>query len=113
MDHGFQSQIAPNADERVALIDALYRFAAGQGDRDCTMFESAFAEAAVWDFTHPAARLGRQIGIFEGRAIINDIVMGATANLDMTHSVSTPAHCHVRERKRAARRPRRSPAPFP
>ena len=46
------AQSAPlSAEDRVAIVDTLYRFAGGQDDRDPALLESAFAQDAVLDFT--------------------------------------------------------------
>lgn len=85
------AQSAPlSAEDRVAIVDTLYRFAGGQDDRDPALLESAFAQDAVLDFTQPAAALGVDIAPFAGRAEIVDVVMTSTAPLDTTHSVSNP-----------------------
>lgn len=72
------------------IIDALYRFGAGQDLRDRLMFESAFAPDATVDFTGPAHRLGASIPVFEGRAAIADTIMGTTEPLATTHTVTNP-----------------------
>lgn len=80
--------IAPNT--RAAIVDALYRFAAGQDLRDRALFESAFAPGARLDFTQPAQRLGATLPVFEGRASIADIVFSTLRELDTTHTVTNP-----------------------
>jgi hypothetical protein len=72
------------------VIDALYRFGAGQDRRDRGLFESAFAADAILDFTQPAQRFGVTLPPFEGRTAIADTVLGTTADLDTTHSVTNP-----------------------
>jgi hypothetical protein len=72
------------------VIDALYRFAAGQDERDRELFESAFAPGATVDFTEPARRFGVSIPVFVGRTEIADTIMGTTAGLDTTHTVTNP-----------------------
>ena len=76
--------------DRVEVIDALYRFGAGQDLRDRALFESAFSERAVLDFTGPARRLGVTIPPFEGRRAIADTIFAAVADLDTTHTVTNP-----------------------
>jgi hypothetical protein len=76
------------ADRHLAIADALYRFAAGQDLKDRDLFLSAFAEDAVLDFVQPAARLGRVLVPFEGRAAIAAAVLGSTGDLDTTHTVT-------------------------
>ncbi len=74
--------------DRTEIIDALYRFAAGQDLRDRPLFESAFAPDATLDFTGPARRLGAELPVFAGRQQIADVVMGSTAPLRTTHTVT-------------------------
>ena len=76
--------------DHLAIVDALYRFGAGQDMSDRTLFESAFAEDAVLDFTQPAKRLGAEIGVFKNRANIADTIFAAIAALDTTHTVTNP-----------------------
>lgn len=88
MQTSSHSPIPP--DDALAIVDALYRFGAGQDLRDRALFESAFAEDAVVDFIGPAKRLGVTIGEFSGRQAIADIIMTATEPLTTTHTVTNP-----------------------
>ncbi|MFC5742187.1 nuclear transport factor 2 family protein [Dyella tabacisoli] len=76
--------------DRTEIIDALYRFGAGQDLRDRALFESAFAANATLDFTGPAQRLGVTIPVFEGRQAIADTIFAAIGGLDTTHTVTNP-----------------------
>jgi len=76
--------------DRDAIVDALYRFAAGQDLHDRSLFESAFSQQATVDFTGPARRFGATIPIFEGRQVITDNIFAAIDGLDTTHSVTNP-----------------------
>lgn len=76
--------------DHMEIIDALYRFGAGQDLQDRALFESAFTIDAVLDFTGPARRLGVSIPVFEGRQMIADTVLGSIAPLRTTHTVSNP-----------------------
>ena len=84
----------PLTAERLAdvhnVVDALYRFGAGQDCDDRTLFESAFAPDAVVDFSGPAGRFGVTLPPFEGRDRITDTIMGTVASLDTTHTVTNP-----------------------
>lgn len=84
------TDLTPGADERLDVVDALYRFAAGQDLRDPDLFASAFADEAALDFVQPAARLGVTIPVFQGKAAIVDTVMTNTAPLVTTHTVTNP-----------------------
>src|SRR3546814_756820 len=81
---------SPGADDQLAIVDALYRFGAGQDLRDRALFESAFTEQATLDFTGPAWRLGASIPVFEGRHAIADTIFAAIGGLDTTHTVTNP-----------------------
>lgn len=78
------------AHDALAIVDALYRFGAGQDLRDRALFESAFGDDAVVDFTGPAERLGVTITPFAGRQAIADAIMTATGPLTTTHTVTNP-----------------------
>jgi hypothetical protein len=71
------------------VIDALYRFAAGQDLRRRELFLSAFSVDAELDFTQPARRFGIQMPIMIGRSEIAKI-MEILAPLDTTHTVTNP-----------------------
>lgn len=81
---------APAAAERTEIIDALYRFGAGQDLRDRELFDSAFSADATLDFTGPARRLGTTLPIFQGRQAIGDIVFETINKLDTTHTITNP-----------------------
>ena len=83
-------QTRPDAGDQLAIVDALYRFAAGQDLRERSLFESAFSEHATLDFTAPAWRLGAGIPVFEGRHAIAETMFAALDALDTTHTVSNP-----------------------
>jgi hypothetical protein len=76
--------------DHLAIVDALYRFGAGQDMSDRALFESAFAHDAVLDFTQPAKRLGVDIPVFKSCASIADAIFAAIAALDTTHTVTNP-----------------------
>jgi hypothetical protein len=71
-----------------AIIDPLLRFAAGQDLKDASLFRSAFSEDAVLDFVQPARRLGLALEPFRSREGIAHAVLGSTAALVTTHSVT-------------------------
>ena len=77
-------------EDRIAVIDALYRFAAGQDMKDTALFASAFAEEAELDFVQPAARLGVTLAPFKGRDAIVSSIMAAVGQLDTSHTVTNP-----------------------
>lgn len=76
--------------DRAEIVDALYRFGAGQDLRDRDLFESAFSPDASLDFTRPARRLGAEVPVFQGREAISNAIFLAIADLDTTHTVTNP-----------------------
>jgi hypothetical protein len=78
------------AGDRAEIVDAFYRFGAGQDLRDRRLFDSAFTLKAKLDFTGPARRLGASIPVFEGRQEIGDRVFASIDDLDTTHTVTNP-----------------------
>jgi septum formation inhibitor-activating ATPase MinD len=85
----FNPSVRETAD-KLAVVEALYRFAAGIDLRDKALFASAFAEDAISDFRPAAAKAGFEYPVLEGRAHIVDTVLTALAGIDTTHSVSNP-----------------------
>jgi len=81
---------ARSLEDRAQIVDALYRFGAGQDLDDRALFESAFTESASLDFTGPAARLGASMPVMRGRRRIADLVMTTMTKLDTTHTVTNP-----------------------
>ncbi|GAB2494245.1 hypothetical protein GCM10027084_04600 [Pseudoxanthomonas sangjuensis] len=80
-----------SAEQRVAIVDALYRFGAGQDLKDRGLFESAFAPDAVLDFTQPTRDVGgRETSPMLGRNAIVGTVFGNLEDLDTTHTVANP-----------------------
>ncbi|MYN26769.1 nuclear transport factor 2 family protein [Duganella levis] len=81
---------ANTAADQLAVIDALYRFAAGIDQRDQRLLASSLAENAVSDFRPAAAKAGFEYPVIEGRDVIVTALTAALAALDTTHSVSNP-----------------------
>jgi hypothetical protein len=78
------------AGDRAEIVDALYRFGAGQDLRDRKLFDSAFTLRAKLDFSGPAKRLGVELPVLVGRQEIGDHVFASIGNLDTTHTVTNP-----------------------
>lgn len=76
--------------DKLAVIDALYRFAAGIDLRDEALLSSALAENAVSDFRPAATKAGFDYPVLEGRETIVAALMTSLAKLDTTHSVTNP-----------------------
>jgi len=82
--------LANDAADKLAVIDALYRFAAGIDLRDSSLLSSALAENAVSDFRPAAAKAGFDYPVIEGRDRIVAALAASLAKLDTTHSVTNP-----------------------
>jgi hypothetical protein len=78
------------AADRMAAIDALYRFAAGIDRRDWNMLASALAEDAVSDFGPASAKAGFYYPVIQGRDAIIAALSSSLSQVDTTHSVSNP-----------------------
>ncbi len=76
--------------DHTEIVDALYRFGAGQDLRDRELFDSAFSGDATLDFIGPARRLGTTLAIFHGRQAIGDTVFETITKLDTTHTITNP-----------------------
>lgn len=74
--------------DRMAVVDALYRFAAGIDLRDKSLLSSSLAENAISDFRPAAAKAGFDYPVIEGRDVIVAALTGSLATLDTTHSVT-------------------------
>src|SRR3954463_80395 len=78
------------AADKLAVVDALYRFAAGIDLRDKSLLSSALAENAISDFRPAAAKAGFEYPVIEGRDVIVAALTASLATLDTTHSVTNP-----------------------
>lgn len=76
--------------DKLAVVEALYRFAAGIDLRDTALLASAFAADAVSDFRPAAAKAGFEYPVVEGRDTIVTALSTSLTGLDTTHSVSNP-----------------------
>lgn len=89
-DDGAVPLPAVSADIQLQLVDALYRFGAGQDLGNRGLFASAFTADAVLDFSAPARRFGLALPAFIGRDAITATVFAAIADLATTHTVTNP-----------------------
>lgn len=78
------------AADKLAVVDTLYRFAAGIDLRDKNLLSSSLAENAVLDFGPAGAKAGFEYPIIEGRDFIVAALTASLATLDTTHSVTNP-----------------------
>ncbi len=74
--------------DKLAIADALNRFAAGIDLRDAQLLASSLAETAVSDFRPAAAKAGFEYPVIEGRDNIVAALSTSLSSLDTTHSVS-------------------------
>lgn len=81
---------AEQAVDRLAVVEALYRFTAGIDLRDTELLSSSLAQNAVSDFRQAAAKAGFEYPVIEGRDVIVSALTTSLATLDTTHSVSNP-----------------------
>lgn len=85
------SNTRPTEDaDKLAVVEALYRFAAGIDLRDNDLLTSALAENAVWDIRPAAAKAGFEYPVVEGGDNIVTGLFKSLSQLDTTHSVSNP-----------------------
>lgn len=75
---------------KFAVIESLYRFAAGIDLKDQDLLASVFSEDAISDFRPAAAKAGFEYPVLEGRDTIVAALSAALRSLDTTHSVSNP-----------------------
>jgi hypothetical protein len=76
--------------DKLAVVETLYRFAAGIDLRDRALLASAFAGNAVSDFRPAAAKAGFEYPVLEGRETIVAALSESLSQFDTTHSVSNP-----------------------
>jgi septum formation inhibitor-activating ATPase MinD len=84
------TSLTNEAADKLAVVDALYRFAAGIDLRDRNLLSSSLAENAVSDFRQAAAKTGFDYPVIEGRDVIVEALTVSLATLDTTHSVTNP-----------------------
>jgi septum formation inhibitor-activating ATPase MinD len=78
------------AADKFAVVEALYRFAAGLDQRDKGLLASAFAVDAVSDFRPAGKKAGFEYPVLEGRENIVTALRGSLSQIDTTHSISNP-----------------------
>ncbi len=86
--------------DRLEIIDALYRFGLGQDLHDKALFTSAFAEDAVLDFRPAAQKCGLDIPLMTGRETITATILNPETRIDTTHIVT---NCRIEQKGNTAR----------
>ncbi|GGK90803.1 nuclear transport factor 2 family protein [Nocardia jinanensis] len=76
--------------DKLAVTEALYRYAAGIDLRDRALLTSALAEDAVLDLGPATARAGFEYPVLEGSEAIVSALSDSLSLIDTTHSVSNP-----------------------
>lgn len=76
--------------DKLAVVETLYRFAAGIDLRDRTLLASALAENAISDFRPAATKAGFEYPLLQGRETIAEALSGSLSRVDTTHSISNP-----------------------
>lgn len=76
--------------DKLAVVETLYRYAAGLDLRDQDLLASAFADDAVADFGPATKKAGQEYPPVEGRETIAAALSGSLSHLDTTHSLSNP-----------------------
>ncbi|KAB0495365.1 nuclear transport factor 2 family protein [Pseudomonas vancouverensis] len=84
------SKYLQETEDKLSVVETLYRFAAGIDLQDSVLLASAFAENAVSDFRPAAAKAGFEYPVLEGRDTIVAALSEALSHVDTTHSVSNP-----------------------
>ncbi len=75
--------------DRAEIVDALYRFAIGQDEKDEAVFASAFTPDAELDFRPAAARWGATPPVLVGRETIVGTILAMFADrVETTHQVT-------------------------
>jgi hypothetical protein len=74
--------------DRLAVIDALHRYAAGLDGNDTEMLHSALTEDAVVDLTRAVTKLGMEFPVLEPREVVVSTLLAAVGPLDTSHSLS-------------------------
>lgn len=71
-----------------AVVETLYRFAAGIDLRDHALLSSAFTEDAISDFRPAGAKAGFEYPVLQGRDAIVEALSTSLSGLDTSHSFS-------------------------
>jgi len=84
------STVSKALESKYAVIEALYRYAAGIDLKNRELIASAFTEDAVSDFRPAAAKAGFEYPLLQGKEIIIKALMDSLRPIVTTHSVNNP-----------------------
>lgn len=84
------NRAADQTGDKFAVVETLYRFAAGIDLRDKALLASAFSDHAVSDFRPAAAKAGFEYPVLHGKDTIVQALTTSLDPFDTTHSVSNP-----------------------
>ncbi|MGW5868654.1 nuclear transport factor 2 family protein [Streptomyces sp. NPDC055239] len=76
--------------DKLAVVETLYRYAAGLDLRDRALLASAFTDDAVADFGPATKKAGHEYPPVEGGETIASALSDSLSHLDTTHSLSNP-----------------------
>lgn len=85
----YNTTIQETAD-KLAVVETLYRFAAGLDQRNDDLLSSAFASDAVSDFRPAGKKAGFEYPVLEDRETIISALRASLSKIDTTHSISNP-----------------------
>jgi hypothetical protein len=69
--------------DKYAVVEALYRFAAGLDLRDNNLLASAFSADAISDFRPAGKKAGFEYPVLEGRDTIVAALLGSLSKIDL------------------------------
>lgn len=84
------STVSKELESKYAVIETLYRYAAGIDLKNRELIASAFTEDAVSDFRPAAAKAGFEYPLLQGKEIIIKALMDSLHPIVTTHSVNNP-----------------------
>lgn len=79
-----------NADDRLDIVDALYRLGAGIDENSAELLDSAVVKDAMIDFGPAARTMGIDFPALNGRDAIVASLTATVGLLDTTHVVTNP-----------------------
>ncbi|HHB1424424.1 TPA: nuclear transport factor 2 family protein [Serratia odorifera] len=82
--------LSENVANNLAIVDSLYRYAAGIDLKDPELIKGVFTEDAVSDFRPAGAKAGFEYPVLEGKETIADALLNSLKPIVTTHSVTNP-----------------------